>query len=329
MKKIIIALIIFFSVVFSRGLFAQATNPAGFNLSTGNYTLNAWDSLSAAGTYPPSMIFHFSTKPSASGFDATLPGTMNWNCPYNLTSRNRILGLSSNGFSFLATSSAQFDDCASTLGQDSTMRYVGSALLAMNSVNRENIQVTWLGGTVSVGAGVPPRQFTVRLQYRTDTMSNFMDVPGPVEYISDSIAGNSQTVGPVILPAACNNLAYVQVRWIYYQLNANGGGSRPEMRVDDISITSSVINSTGNLSSEHYSFSVFPNPASEHFTIRTNYPGMKTVRILDRTGRITREFSFSEVHAEINSANLAPGFYVIQLLDLNHAVLASSKIALN
>jgi hypothetical protein len=60
MKKIFTILSIGFI-----SLVAQAqTNPAPFDMSTGNYSFTQWDNTSAAGTYPANMVFHMTSNTS-------------------------------------------------------------------------------------------------------------------------------------------------------------------------------------------------------------------------------------------------------------------------
>lgn len=147
------------------------------------------------------------------------------------------MGKGTSGFSFVNTGSSQYNNCSSgTAGS----RFTGSAVLAVNSTGRQDIQVTWTGGTVTVGDGSPtPRQCRIQLQYRIGTTGNFTSVSG-AEYISTT-AGNSSTVGPYTLPSSCDDQPIVQIRWVYYLSAVNNGGTRPELRVDDITVSSTPI----------------------------------------------------------------------------------------
>lgn len=242
-------------------LSAQVTNPTPYNLSGGSWTLTGWRDAAPAGTYPGNgangtgagevtgasaahMVFHQTTQPEPPGYDPLLPGTKTWACAYNLTSRSRILGKGTNGFSFLGTSDARDDNCAAS--GINPNNYVGGALLALNTTGRENIQVTWTGRTISLATGSPPRVFTIQLQYRIGNTGNFTNVAGS-SYTMTSPAGHSATVGPVTLPAVCNNQCLVQLRWIYYQSSPTGTGNRPELAVDDITVSSSAIGTTPNV----------------------------------------------------------------------------------
>ncbi len=250
--------------------FANAqTNPTPFDLSVGNYSFTQWPSTSAAGTYPANMVFHCGKNPSGATFDATLPGTQDWNCAYNLTTRNRILGEETSGVSFLATSSSQFSDCVSTYAGDSSSRFVGSAVLSLNTLLRNNVQVSYTGGTITAGDGTPtPRQFTFVLQYRIGNTGNFTDVGTAANYLS-STTGSTQNIGPIVLPVACENEAEVQVRWVYYQIAANNGGSRPKMSLDEITVTSDITTAITELKSAN-NLLVYPNPVNKTQTIALN-----------------------------------------------------------
>lgn len=235
MKKTLLT----FLVLCAIGTYAQ--QPMQYNLSSGNFTFNQWPSTSPANTYPANMMFYFSTDPTAATYDSTTPGTAPWDCAYNLTQRNRIIGEGVNGISFLATGSPLWDNCAS--GSAASTRYVGSAVAALNATGRENIQVTFLAQTlVPADGGANARVFRLALQYRLDTTGNFISVPNAF-YTSSSTANDSAII-TATLPAACNNQPLVQVRWVYYQIGT-GSGTRPRIRLDDIVITSSQQASSG------------------------------------------------------------------------------------
>lgn len=160
---------------------------------------------------------------------STANPTANYEGAYNLPSASRISGQGANGVSFVAT------------GSNGAGIPFGAAV-GLNTTGRENIQVSWLSRMVSQGDGTgqpTPREFRLRLQYRVGAGS-WIDVAGPVEYTSSGkINGSSQTLTGT-LPSACNNQAEVYVRWVYYEAAANSGGSRPEIGLDDITISSTA-----------------------------------------------------------------------------------------
>jgi len=185
------------------------------------------------------MYFHYVSANQTTAF--TGEGNLNYDCSYDKTTRPRINGLGDSGFSFITTSSSQYNNCSSGTAAN---RFTGAAVLGLNTTGRTSIQVTWTGGTVVAGDGTPtPRQWKIRLQYRVGATGSYSDVPGPVEYTS-STAGNSSIIGATTLPVGCENQTAVFLRWIYFESAANNGGSRPELRVDEISVTSSESAST-------------------------------------------------------------------------------------
>ncbi|MFQ3576806.1 MAG: hypothetical protein SNJ77_10265, partial [Cytophagales bacterium] len=211
--------------------FAQSqSNPTPFDLSTGNYSFTAWPANSTAGTYPGNMVFHFTKQPEGTQV-LEESGTSDYTCAYNLGSVSRINGLGNNGFSFVNTGNGRSDACAGTPQND---KFVGAAVLSLNTTNRNNIQVSWIGGTVVVNG----RIYVIQLQYRVGTSGNFTNLSSV--YTRNSTAGHSQAIGPETLPEECENKSVVQLRWIYYQTEVGAGGTRPELRVDEISVTSSA-----------------------------------------------------------------------------------------
>ncbi len=224
------------------------TNPAAFNLSTGTYSFTQWDSTSAAGTYPAHMIFHIDTVREGAVFSAR----GNYTCGYNLTARARINGRNNRGVSFLQTSNPLSDLCTST-GTTTIKKFMGAAVLSLNTLGRQNIQIGWTGRMLSnlvfidtgtVGVNAQTRFYSLRLQYRPDTLSAWVDVPGATAFLSNSNPttykpqGTVEVIPSVTLPSVCNNKAMAQVRWLY-ALSAGQNGSRPELALDDITVTSS------------------------------------------------------------------------------------------
>jgi len=203
------------------------TNPSLFDLSSGSYSMTAWASTSPAGTYPANMIFQRLTVFT----DPTLTTemTQDYTSAYSLTSGARIVGRDASGFSFINS------------GNIAGQGFLGTAVLGLNATGRQDIKVTFTAGTQAVGT----RQYALRLQYKIGASGTWTDVPGPVEYAANATANHSQTFNQIALPTACNNQAVVYVRWKYYYFGSLSG-SRPELRLDDISVTSSAQSSASN-----------------------------------------------------------------------------------
>ena len=224
----------------STGALAQ-TLPTTFDLAGGSYSFTTWASSSSSGTYPANMYFHTVTAEPTSL--STSDGAADWTCAYNLSSRSRILGKDASGVSFIGTSSAQFNNCSS----GTATKFPAYAVVGLKTTGRSSVQVSWTGGTVTVGDGngTPsnPRVWKLRLQYRVGGSGSWTDVSGPVEYTSSTSVGSS-SFGPTTLPAGCENQSAVYLRWAYFQSAAGNGGTRPEIRLDEITVSSSSASST-------------------------------------------------------------------------------------
>jgi hypothetical protein len=178
------------------------TNPTPYDLNLGSYTLTQWLNTSTAGTYPPSMVFHMTANIDD---PAEQVASGDYNCAYNLTSGARVTGQGTSGFSFINTGTLVCN-CS----------YVGSAVLALNTTNRAQINVTWTSQTIFSGS----RPYGVRLQYRLGSSGTWLNVIRAgqfVEYmapLNTSGAATAQTI-TTSLPTDCENRPLVQLRWVY------------------------------------------------------------------------------------------------------------------
>ncbi|MEI6524044.1 MAG: T9SS type A sorting domain-containing protein [Bacteroidota bacterium] len=255
MKSKKLLLTVLFAGLFAVTSFSQS-NPAAFNLASGNYTFAAWDAASPAGTYPSNMVFHVDSIRETLNFNAVA----NYVCPYNLTSRARINGRNADGFSFLNVGQSLNNQCNSAAGIPTTIKkFMGAAVLAIKTLGREQIQLTWKGTMFSnltynndtLQGNLQSRVYSIKMQYRTDTTSAFVDVPDAGVFSSNSDATTYKAQGTneiltATLPGVCNNKTYVQVRWLYYQ-STIGGGNRPELGIDDVNVSSTAGNFTSSI----------------------------------------------------------------------------------
>ena len=234
-------------IALSLSIFAAPTNPSPFDLSTGAYSFNAWPATSPALTYPANMRFHIhqTTTPNVN-----TAMTDDWKLAYNLSSNVRIIGEGEKGFSFYQTGTK------STNGG-----FLGAAVLALNTTGRSGVKVSWLAKTLGLGLTPPTlwgRQYRIRLQYRTDSISTFKNVldnaNNVIEYISNVDTTHTQYFVNT-LPDECNHMPYVEVRWLYYE---NGGsGSRAHLGLDSIGVSSDSI---GNSPTKIIISNLSPNP---------------------------------------------------------------------
>lgn len=208
---------------------ASGNFPTVHPLCSGNYTFTQWDASNAAGTYPASMSFH-STSTSDPNASVSMTGT--YAAAYNLTGGSRINGIGSDGIAFANTGTA------------SNGGHLGTAVLGLNTLGRTNVTVSWLNGTQSVGSGTPtPRDYRMQLEYRVGGNA-WQVVPGTEYQTLGTAQGNTQNFGPVVLPQDAENQPVVYLQWRYFQQASNNGGSRPAIRLDEISVISTGI-STG------------------------------------------------------------------------------------
>ncbi len=235
------------------------SNPIPFNLSDSNYTFTNWPASSAAGTYPANMKFQTISTPACP--DLSVEPNGDYSLAYNLTATySRISGLDANGFSFL------------NIGSNP---YLGVAVLALKTTGRTNIQVIWTGGTTTSASGVSV--YAIRLQYRIAITGIWTDVIGPVEYMQNT-TGHSQVFGPTTLPSICDNNAVVQLRWKYYCITA--AGTKPKLRVDEISVTSSNMTAAPTVQASNVTFT---NVSTTSFKINwTNGNGANRILLIKK-----------------------------------------------
>lgn len=230
------SLVAFFSYHSAR----SQSNPTPHVLSSGPFRFESWSENAPAGTYPANVVFHFTNDPtSSSGYNVFNPGTEDYGCGYNLNTRNRISGLGDRGISFIGSQTAQSVSCDDVAETNSETRFVGTAVIALNTVGFTNtISVNWKAATEQEA---PDRTFGLQPQYRIGTDGPFTAIDGASTYesVATPEAPDSPRVLQFNLPPVCNDKELVQVRWVYYQVRAQAGASaaRPTMRLDDILIS--------------------------------------------------------------------------------------------
>ncbi len=117
-------------------------------------------------------------------------------------------------------------------------------LLNLNTTGRETIHVAYTVRDLETGADNAAQQ--VALQYRLGSSGDFTNIPAA--YIADATTTGTPA-GPdiakdIALPAAADNQALVQVRWI----TTDAAGSDEHVGIDDINVTGSTIVPTPSLS---------------------------------------------------------------------------------
>ena len=206
-------------IVSTCNVFSQS-NPAPYMLSQSNYSLIQWPSNSASNTYPAAMVFQTCTTQNA---NLSSPTTGDYKGVYNGSTGMRVNGLGSNGFYFAGAYNA-----SPTLG---------AAVLGLNSIGRGNITVSFQAYTFSNG-----NPANLRLQYRiASNNSNWVDVPGPVEYVSNGLTALNPVTYNVDLSTltggAINNRPDFQLRWKYYRTSGTGANDC-SIALDEVTVSS-------------------------------------------------------------------------------------------
>lgn len=291
------------------GVKAQ-TWPQAFNLSNGNFSFSQWDSLSTPGSYPSNMVFHTDTalEPTASAQPFA-----NWPCRYNLRTRARINGLGTRGISFLLTQNRQIVD--SCMSNDSAY-YPSDATVALSSLGRKDITVTWVGEMTANGSGSPtPREFRIAMQYRIGSTGAWIDMPNNEFNSGTASIGVQQTIGPLVLPSAADNQSLVQIRWKYYQSNPNNFGSRPQLRLDDIVISSTP--STGIFQNNIQSLQIYPNPSNGVYQINAE-ESINTITVKNMIcQQLIQINSGLQTNNQLDLTALPSGVYMVELGTIN------------
>lgn len=71
--------------------------------------------------------------------------------------------------------------------------------------------------------------------------------------------------------------------------------------------------------------SVFPNPASEYFSVNDNNDLVAQVLVFNLVGKQVKTYEFVKGE-RFSILDLPKGFYLVQLLDRNHKVLTTQKV---
>lgn len=217
--------------------FGQTAPGSVYDLSTGSWTLTGWNSGVTAGLYPTNGAtganattgvssssttsnMRFYRNGTGDPLIANSTPTADYTSAYT-NSNPSIYGNGTNGLVFNGTSN----------------NGIGSALLSVNTTGRTNIQVAWTGRTIATGA----RTYGIRLMYRVGTSGAFADANGTASNIFYAAAGSvGATAMPTItLPSAANNAGTVQILWYYYNEATTTSGTRPNLGLDEITVSSS------------------------------------------------------------------------------------------
>jgi len=206
------------------------TSPTPWSLNTlGNYSFTSFSP--AATSFPASMAIHqMSSNPvslaSTPVSDVPLP------CTQTQAARTNVWGLNVQGIGLRS------NPVQASAGY--TNGTVGEVVVAVNATGRTNLQVSFKAGTYEQGTG-QSSTWRLRCQYRVGSSGSWSELSGaPVEYTTVNMK-DSVNMGPYTLPAAVDNQAVVQVRWVYYYVSGTWSVTNNRThraQLDDISVTS-------------------------------------------------------------------------------------------
>jgi uncharacterized protein YjiK len=218
-------------------------NPRPHHVAETDYVFDFWSAEEPDFSYPPHMSFQMSDRddprlsdePVAPYYvpfvDYNPDDEATTGFPYNNTRRTRINGLGYDGISMINTGR----------GRD-----LGAVVLALNTTAAERVLIDWEAETLVRNS----RVYAFRLQYRTNTHTEFMDVLHDgevVEYKRGPFNGHQQFFEDISLPSDALNKPYVQLRWkFYYTGEQTGGGGRDELRLDNIRVRSGNATAAGS-----------------------------------------------------------------------------------
>ncbi len=156
----------------------------------------------------------------------------------------------------------------------------------------------------------------VALQFRAGTTGDFTNVAAA--YVPDASTGPSLatkvTPVDVTLPAAANNVASLDIRWI----TGNAIGSDELIGIDDIMVTGTPTTAAGETPNGALTM-IVANPVRGNAQVRFSTETAQDVRlaVYDVLGRQVATLANGVVSgaqtATLNTAALAPGVYVLRL----------------
>ena len=306
MKKNIVFVLLF---IIQISVFAQ-TSPAPFDLSSGTYTFNTWDSAAPVLNYPSNMIFHTLGNQNP---DENTPANGDWACAYDLQAGCRVNGKGVAGASFINISNSQNASCMAN-GTGASI-YVGDATVALNTTACENITVSWIGRMYSnfnYADSIPVSRFYgIACQYRIGTTGAFTNVSGNYLFVCNSDSATYKPLGTAdtlaaVLPDTCNNQPVVEIRWIYHQTAQNAGGPRPIIGLDDINITRDIVTAVTTQNKNTKALFVYPNPI---FSGKLSLNNATNFMVVDILGQTISKATFAK---EFSVDHLSKGIYFVK-----------------
>lgn len=278
-------------------------NPAPHTLSEDAFTFDDLDPQSPAGDFPDNMALH-QTSIASPAIDA--PITADWDLAFDKDQHSRIVGLNEKGVGFINTPELQPMAGAG---------FAGAAVVALDTRNRENIQLSWKGATLAAH----DNQYALRLQYRTGKYGAFQDFKNkgkrPVEYIRNPLGEDQKHFKNIRLPDHLEDEPYVQLRWKYHFISGDEDDKGPKLALNNIEVTSDPQRDR----SGDEKITLYPNPGNGFFQIDAKDLETPLERISVRSidGREVLNGTLNDLKRDgfVNLSDLGHGSYFLLLFD--------------
>jgi hypothetical protein len=277
--------------------------PEAIDVSDQNFKFNFWSPDQPQGAFPDHMIFMQSQQddPSLStdmcyayhipADDYDKDDEANIGFPYRNQSRTRINGLNENGISFINTGR----------GRD-----VGAAVLALSTLNMDELYLNWEASTLSANS----RVYYIRLQYRTDIEDAWIywrnESNEVIEYERSTSVLLTEKFENIPFHEEILDEEYVQIRWVYYYTGErldSESGARDMLALHAIMVLSDFHTDTVDVDDEK--LRIFPNPVLNGYLFLNK---RVTGKIYNLEGAQTHQLTDDN---SINVQNLPRGIYFL------------------
>jgi len=316
-----------FAFLLATVVYGQPPIPTiGYNLGSGvPYTFTAWPASSTIGSYPANttLLTTFRTTPDqwATTYNSPNGRLAIWLCPYNLAGRSRFVGLDNRGIQFILTGSGQNILCNQALPADTIESRPFAFNLGLDTRNLSSASVTYTVQVNQLGVPPTPRQASLALGYRTTLTDTFRLVPGAPIFSTVGRAANDSVVSTVAIPGSLLDQQLLQLAWIYYLPEVGGSGSRPYIRLDNITVTG-VPTSAGKKAA--FQFAVAPNPSQGAVKVTDSYVGKKSITVYNLLGAKISETTTEDTETTINV--ISKGLYLLEVKHLATGETATRKL---
>jgi len=310
---------------------AQPIDPPGFgfNLAAGApYQFNAWPASARLGTYPPNATFltTINADPNvwATTYNAPNRRMAVWLCPYNLSGRSRFIGLNDKGIQFILTSAGQNLLCNTILPADTINSRPFALNVNLDTRNLSSAAITYKVQLQQAGDGATPRQASLSLGYRLSILDTFRLVPQQETFSTSGRSNNDSAIYSLNIPQSLLDQPNLQLAWIYYLPElAGASGSRPYVRLDDITITGTPL-SVSKKNAFH--FGLAPNPSQGAVKLTDSYAGAKQITVYNLIGSKVLNLNTSTNETELNIAQ--KGIYLVEVIHLATGDKATRKVVI-